>query len=525
MIDSSFNKKFFSVIKPYLQILISVLLIMISFPPYSISFSVFWGLGLFFHVLYKSKSIKKSVLYGLIFGLFFAASIGRGIIYASVVHYGKSPLFAFLFFILSAAVPSGILFGCFSLFFETLKNSGVTFRLLTLPALWTIFEYIREIIPGSIPWANMGYAMTSCISYIQFADISGVYGVSFIVAATSSVGLVLFETDPQPFKDKGYLNNKINICLILLLIISLPILYGYFQIRFIERTISSGQSLFSACIQGSHSPSDRWRGLEFFGRLKTYESMTKEVLIDKNGPAIIVWPESVLNIPGSASDTVFDDISQLIGKDSVLVAGGTRKGKEGLFNSAYVFSGKGSVSAYDKNILLPFAEKAVSSFKLGSFQEAPSEFVEGKTKAFVNEEGLNFGLSICLEDLYPWYVRKSVNQGAELLINISADDWFGNTGTAEMHLDAARMRAIENRRFMIRCANSGISAIISATGKLENRSSLFKQESIKGRAKLLKHKSLYSKSGDWVIMASAVIIALSFFRIIFDKEYSAHGHN
>lgn len=506
---------------PLFKILLAVILFSASFPPFYIPFAGMAGLGFFLHMLLNTSNIKQSFIGGFLFGLLFALATGKGVLFASLVHYGKTPMFATIFFAIAVAIPTGSLFGLFSAMVCFLEEKGHFHRLLAIPSIWTLLEYTREIIPISIPWANAGYSMMPILKYVQFADITGVYGVSFIMVASSSAGAGLFE-DMAKEKDKiptDLIKKKWKEASIFAVLLFIPIVYGHLRIKNIENKINDfGKPVFSACVQGNYSPSDRWKGLDFFGRLSTYESMTTDVLRKKQGLGIILWPESVLNMSDDSSYGIFDDLSGLIGKDSILVSGGKRKGAGGFFNSAYLITGKGSVSAYDKNLLLPYAEKSSASFKLGNFEAAPDVFLAGRTRPFVNAGELDLGMSICLEDLYPWYIRKSVNLGADILVNISADDWFGNTGSSEMHLDAARMRAIENRRYMVRCANSGISAIISATGEIEKRTSLFERESISGISYLLKHQSIYSGTGDVVIVFSALIIAFSFARIIFSKE-------
>ncbi|WP_027360321.1 apolipoprotein N-acyltransferase [Desulforegula conservatrix] len=501
--------------------MLSIILIFSSFPPFSIPFAGILGLSLFFYSLSKIESLKATIAAGASFGFLFSIAAGKGIIFSSVIHYAKTPMFALLFFTASVALPSGILHGLFSALFNILKSESLAFRIMVAPALWILFEYLREIIPGSIPWANMGYMMMPCLPYVQIADFAGIYGVSFIVASCAGLLSGIYSC----YNDREQIDYRQITILIAFVLI--PLIYGQYRISSFDKKfksyydLGSGSEINSICVQGSHSPSDRWRGLEFFGRFSTYKSMTAEMLansIDASKPSIIVWPESVLNMSSSTSETVFRDISALMGKNSVLISGGIRNGAKGSFNSAYIFPDDGTVLAYDKNILLPYAEKAVSSFKIGSFQGAPDEFIEGKTKPYFKAGNLDLGISICLEDLYPGYVRKSVDLGAKLLINISADDWFGKTGTAEMHLDAARMRAIENRKFMIRCANSGVSAIISATGKLEKQTRLFERSAIQGISVMMDEKSFYSKNGDFILLISAIIIISSFIKIIFSRQ-------
>lgn len=495
-----------------LQTFLSNLTINIGFPPIGLPLAGIAGLSIFFYALNSQKTLFQRIITGFFFGAFFAVFSGKGILYSSIVHYGKTPLFAIFFFTSVVILPSAILSSIFGLFYHYTEKNGSYFKALTVPSLWTLFEYAREIIPASIPWANLGYTLTPGLLLAQVADVFGLYGLSFIAASLASL---FSDSALRYLEQKKFIKTNI---LIAAAVLGFIVVYGIIRIKVGEDiTDKKKDSIKAICIQGSHSPSDRWRGLDFFGRLSTYKSMTLEAADSTSHQKIIVWPESVLNMPASDLQMVLNDLRQFITDDSILVTGGIRHGEKGVYNSAFCLTSGDKALFYDKNILLPYAEKSIGNIKIGSFQEAPDEFLEGKKRPFFRAGDFNIGISICLEDLYPWFVRRSVNLGATILINMSADDWFGNTGTSEMHLEAARLRAIENRRYMIRCANSGISAIISPTGKIIEKTGLSERTSISSEIYFSDFKTIYSQFGDYFVLVSAILLLLSFAETILKK--------
>ncbi len=186
-------------------------------------------------------------------------------------------------------------------------------------------------------------------------------------------------------------------------------------------------------------------------------------------------------------------------------------------NSAYLISGSGVLTRYDKNILLPYAETSLMIDWLGRYYTAPSEFFPGRTPPFIDTPHGGAGISICFEILYPYYIARSAARGADFLVNLSNDGWFGDTAMPRMHLNAARMRAIENRRFLLRAANNGISAIIGPDGRVRAQTKLFHRQRIEGSFDYLNIATPYTRFGDWLIVFSALALGAALLRIIFAR--------
>jgi apolipoprotein N-acyltransferase len=241
--------------------------------------------------------------------------------------------------------------------------------------------------------------------------------------------------------------------------------------------------------------------------MEVYSHLSKKNNESKTG-RIIVWPETVLNSSAKMNEDAMKQVIGSIGPDSLLVAGGTRYGRnKEIFNSVFFISGNGYVRWYDKNILLPFSEtKPMNIGTLGRYYSAPDEFSPGTMQPFIKTEMSGIGVSICFEVIYPWHIRKSILSGADLLVNVSNDGWFGDTAEPYQHMDIARFRAIENRRFLLRASNNGISAAIDPLGNIREHTRLFKKEILDSRIIRIKTRSIYSIAGDIVLYMAIIII-------------------
>jgi len=440
--------------------------------------------------------------------------------YALMGEYGKSLFESLIFIVLFIMLPAGIIYGLFTLACGIFREESSFYYILVIPSLWVLTESITELVPITVPWSLYGYSILPLLRFAQIGDITGIYGISFILVMINSIilGLILkFKLQwAQREKDKitsglfrVFLNNKTHLIL-LLLVIFIPFLYGSIKIKSIEDGLRSNTRDIRSVslVQGNFTQKERWLQTNFNSRTATYLKLSKDN--SNHDSKLIIWPETVLNSAKRINYKLLKNIISSINADSTLIAGGIRRGrqKNGVYNSAYIISGNGSINWYDKNILLPYAENNPAGNILGNYYNAPSEFIRGETNPTIATSHGNAGVSICFEILYPWHIRNSVKTGAQFLVNISNDSWFGRSSMPLLHLDAARMRAIENRRFMLRASNSGISAIITPSGNIEARSSLFTRETINGLFALSNELSFYSKHGDWILYLACGILII-----------------
>lgn len=471
----------------------------------------------------RAGGLRRRVGVGLCWAPGFVAAMGYWLFTALVSHYGVGIFTAVVFVFLFVCLPMALLYFGLSVAYHYLRCPSPLFYALILPALWIFIDYMKARLPFLVPWGDIGYAMTPFASFVQIADIGGVYGVSFLVLMIN--GLTAYVVLQIPWQRlhrktaenasdprKAWRRGTWKAAVVILLLIALPCAYGVFRLCDIGRHVppaGTGKRLSAVIVQGNFKLADRWSGMGFANRLKTYLEMSQ---IDETaGHCLIVWPETVLNASRQLSDELFLALMQSIGERALLVSGGVyaAPGVDKTYNSAFLISGKGRLTRYDKHILLPYAESVPAVDLLGRYYNAPEHFAPGRSPVALQSRFGRIGVSICLEILYPDFVRRSVARGACILVNLSNDGWFGRSAMPHLHLNAARMRAIENRRFLLRAANSGLSALIGPDGHLLAETELFERQRIAGRLMAIKYRTVYNRFGDWVVWAAAGIIGLA----------------
>jgi apolipoprotein N-acyltransferase len=499
-----------------------------------------WWLGFFALVpllvsINRCKGLSQAFLRGFLFGGLMFTGLGHWLYQALVNEYEKPAMVAIYFLLGVGILPHALLFGLFALCLCWLapKKAGLFYFALVVPAIWTLFEYLKEILPFFIPWGSIGYALAQSQIFSQSADIWGLYGLCFLAAAVNGIVallLILFaekragqkeqsEKKAAWVKDFAKANRLVFAALLLALL--LPGIYGLIrpgQIKAqMQQAQDAGQSLCAVIVQASFAQKERWSGMGFYSRVKTHLDMSQ--CQQDCQRCIVVWPETVLNSTPELTEEFFRELIRQMGPDRMLITGGLRVDQQGgkVFNSAYFLPGIGPARAYDKNILLPWAENAPFDV-LGTYYNAPASFLPGKTSACVETPFGAMGVSICFESIYPRFVAKSLGCNAGILVNISNDTWFGNSAMPFVHLLASQLRAVENRRMVLRASNSGISAVITPLGKIAAKTDLFERTSLNQQVVMLHNRTIYQRLGNWICLFSLCVLLIALWMRISGEE-------
>ena len=472
-----------------------------------------------FFALDKKTSLIRLAGTGFLWGVLMILGLSYWVTSALTGHFHISWPVALIFMFGCIALPIGLLYALFALGYRALRPGGILFVMPVLPSLWILAESVRELVPVMIPWGFIGYAAMPCTHFIQIADVGGVYILGFIIVSVNAltyhviVSIVTHVRNGERNQHfvHAYRDAIIHIALIVALI-AIPCLYGTARIRSLEKSIhetkAAGFSIPSTVVQPQLHQQDRWRTETFIERVNMHLGLSKT---GEGARGIIVWPETVLNASGMVDDNLFAYLTREIGKSAVLFAGGVRRESDDtIYNSVYAVSGNGGLSSYDKKILLPFAETTPFGASFGQYYEAPARFDAGNRPSVLHTPLGSAGISICFEILYPWHVRNSVLQGAHYCINVSNDAWFINGDEPFLHHQAARLRAVEQRRYLLRASNSGISSIISPTGQLGGIVQARKGGAAHGEIVPLRIKTIYCILGDWMPLAASTIICAGF---------------
>ncbi len=470
----------------------------LSFPDWSLFLLAWVALVPYLSFLLGVPSWRRALIGHLVFSGFYFA----GILYwipGVIPAYGGLPWsMAVILYLLMILTLSGLLLP-FSLLTRWLAARSPKLALLCVPGFWLLTELIRnDYIAGGFPWASLGYSQQPLGLMIQIADIGGVYLVSALVVLVNAA--VVWST-------RGW-GWKLPIAVAGVLLLTL--FYGFY--RLYVWTPQRGETLRVALVQPDIALTGDRQILarEFFERVP--ELYRRAVA---SGAQWVVLPEAP-NAFVYQQDFYFTTFwNGLVSRAEVpLLFNGTAVEAEQrrYFNSAFLIGAEGELKyRYDKNRLVPFGEylpfgpflglveamvQGVGSFSPGDPETPPGRL-----------DGISFSVLICYEAIFPEIARKAVARGAQLLVNITNDSWYGRTAAPAQHFQMAAFRALENRRFLVRCANSGYSALIDPWGRWERRLGLFETDTLLVDVPAVEYRSIYSVIGD-VPAISLIIISL-----------------
>jgi apolipoprotein N-acyltransferase len=372
-----------------------------------------------------------------------------------------------------------------------------------LPFAWVALEWARAHAISGFPWSNLGYTQTPLNPLIQIADITGVYGMSWLVVLVNTVisGFI-----------RGFC-RKWGIAVLAACILC-TLLYGFRRSEEITALQGRNIAINVGIIQGNISQSEKWDPAHDNETIDIYGRLSLECAKQEPVPDIIVWPESAMpffyGLDEELSPRV-DSIVKQTGKPLLFGSIGALRqdGRTRLLNRAYLIDGGARlVGAYAKQHLVPFGEYVPWSDTFSFFHHiaaGPVDFIPGANPGPLLFEGPPLGVLICYEAIFPQIARESVARGAQVLINITNDAWYGDTGGPYQHLQIARWRAIEFRVPLVRAANTGISAAFDAVGRQCGTLALNTRGFLTCGVHPMSYLSFYAKYGDWFAWLSVFV--------------------
>jgi len=496
----------------FFSILAAVLCIL-AFEPFNI-----WPLGLaglipLFFALEKLTR-KKAFIVGWVYGFVFFAGTVYWVTHSMSVYGGVSfPVSVLVMLVLAAYLA--LFPALFAFILNSTSYRGLAFALFA-GSLWVAFEYLRSELFLGFPWALIGYSQTGFLPLIQMADLAGVFGVSFFAVFVNALIYASF------YRAKGIKemakNEAIVIC-----VLALVYAYGVLRIEQIEKQVSTWDKIKVSAVQGNIEQNLKWEAYYKMKTLDTYSLLSKEA--SKQGAELIVWPEAAmpfyLNYDKQLLPLVAD-VPKTTG--AFLLTGAPHYGQAGdsykSLNSAFLFSPDGEIAGrYDKIRLVPFGEYVPLRkilFFVDKMAVGVGDFVPGKGAEPIRFKGEGMGVLICYEVIFPSIAREMVKNGATLLVNITNDGWFGSTSGPYEHFAMSKMRAVESRIYLVRAANTGISAIIDPTGAEVGKTRLMERAVLTNDARFKKGgETVFSSIGHvfpFLAMGFSVIMLVLRFR-------------
>ena len=485
--------------------IVSGLLFALAFPPFELIVLLPLALVPWLVALFAEESPGRALVSGALFGLVYWCASIPWIVYV-VTHYGgqSGPMgvvsMAILALIL-AEWPAAVAWGTVAC-----APAGSWRRMAVFPLLWVASEHARSFVYKGFPWNLTGHALFRHPLWLQTASVWGVYGVGALVAIVSA--LLTF----------GIATRRLRP---LALAASLALAAGAFGAARLAGPAPQGPELSVALLQPNVTEEMRATPQGAAESYAVVREQAREAAARQ--AALIAFPESALPLYWDQSPVLRRDLDAIAGGGSSILFNTVEEDADGrYYNVAKLLTPDGVAgSAYRKVHLVPFGEyvplpkvfffvRQISN-DIGAFSAAAEPVV-------VRSGPLALGVGICYEIIYPELSRRETASGANLLATISNDSWYGRAGAQEQHFAGAVMRAVENGRFLIRAAITGISGIADARGRILAESRANERTIVYGAVRLLDGRTVWTRWGYWIPrladVAGAAVLIFALVRLV-----------
>jgi apolipoprotein N-acyltransferase len=375
----------------------------------------------------------------------------------TLINYGNIPPIISFFILLLLVVYCALYWGIFAGIISYLQKAGQFPIAASAPFIWVALEHLRTFALSGFPWALAGYSQYRWLRVIQISNLSGVYGVSFLIVLVNAA-----LTDRLRFRRTAPLLTA-GLCMVIVLA------YGTY---YLQVPSSPGSGIRTKIVQGNIRQEMKWKPEKQARVLEKYRRLS----FSGGESDLIVWPEAAVSFYFQANEKFSPKVRDVARRtESFLLFGSPafqyHQERFLLYNSAFFLNPQGkTLDEYRKIHLVPFGEyvplRKILKF-LGPLIEMVGDFGEGEEYTVFTMPGGKFSVAICFEIIFGDLVRRYFKNGAEFLVNITNDAWFGKSAASYQHLGIVTFRAVENSAWIVRAANTGISGFIEPTGRID----------------------------------------------------------
>lgn len=372
-----------------------------------------------------------------------------------------------------------------------------------VPPLWVATEWLRASLGPGFPWVQLGASQATVLPVIQLTSVVGLYGLSALLALVSTAAVVVTMNRARA------LRSAVAVALLAAGVVA----WGGWRVSH-GALLRSGAEVRVGLVQGSIPQEQKWDPRFSQDIVTRYLGLSRQVLAE--GAELVIWPESSTPFPLDTGAPLAAPIRALaveaatpfiIGSD-LIEAGGP--GEPGRYYNAAALIGADGVTRqwYRKIKLAPFGEYVPLKsllFFVGPLVEKVSDFTPGTDAAVFDAGGRRVSVAICYESVYPSLARDFVNNGSTLLATITNDAWFGRTSAPYQHFEQGAIRAVEQGRFIVRAANTGISGAVDPYGRVLAATPLFEPRALTVDVRLLTERTIYNRIGDVAVWASLAV--------------------
>lgn len=510
--------------------LFSGLLLGLSFPPVPLQYVMFGALIPYFIVIDSKNTLGEINRFTYAFAFVFTI--------ISIYWVGSWTSEADPFLMISGAMlmfynPLMFLIPS-TLFYFSKKKFGNKIPFLLFPFFWVSYEYFYSVFELRFPWLTLGHGQAYFKSFIQIADIVGAFGLSIIIIFINVFLFFFYKSYKESKSDYKFLVTP-------LLLLIIPIVYGQIKINSYQE---SKEKIKVGIVQPDFNPNKKWEAGNLDEQINQYFELSERAIRDN--AKLILWPETALPVyllSGGYSNQV-RRIREFVDSNKIILMTGMpdatfyfdttnvppeakplRNGE--IFytshNSILLFSpNQNEIQKYGKIKLVPFGEKA-PFIDLFPFIGEWIKWNVGISSWNVGKEQTVFNLSndkinikaggvICIESVYPEFTAKFVEGGAQILFVVTNDSWYGNSSGPYQHKEISVLRAVENRRSVVRAANGGISCFINPIGFTLSETEMFTKTFLTNEIDVENEITFYTKHPyiipylSWAVSILAILL-------------------
>ena len=441
--------------------------------------------------------------------------------------YGPFPLYLSVAVLMLLAAYLSLFLAVFAMILVWICSS-LTSLLIFAPIVWVSLEYSRSVLFTGFPWELLGYSQYKQLHLIQISDMLSVYGISYIIILVNTTLFlgILFLLKKKWHGRFVSGRRLLTATTVSATVLAMIFLYGAWRIQVTDQQMAIAPQKRITVVQGNIDQTLKW---DVAHQLKTIDTYLKlSTAQKKTSPDLIVWPETAMPFylfqQKALTGRVMDGI-RTTEADFLMSSPAVTQANDRIryFNRAFLVHADGTLQdTYDKAHLVPFGEyvplKRWLPF-LGKMVAQVGDFSSGPVGDTLAWRKHKIGMLICYELIFPYLSRAAVRNGAEILVNITNDAWYGRTSAPYQHFSMAVFRSIETRRALIRSANTGISGAIDPVGRILSATPIFKALALTNTVPLLTIRTPYVHLGDIFARGCCImVIALAIRRFQSRRE-------
>ena len=446
--------------------------------------------------------------------------------------YGKVPLVISYGIMLLLTAYLGLYVGLYSAGAVWFRSLIPRYGLFAVPCLWVTLELIRTYFLSGLPWGLLGYSQYRQIEVIQIADHMGVYGVSFLIVLVN-VALAELLSWLMPLC-RGFRPARLPWELVTMtaLLVTLSWEYGLETLSGAPFSGIPRSSISVGVVQPNVDQAVKWDTAYREETLARFDRLTEQL---GRGIDLVIWPEAATPFVFEREPVYQLQLIALANRAQAPILFGSPAlrfypdRRPYLLNSAYLLSPDGQLlGRYDKHHLVPFGEyiplkssllmfldklvEGIGDFEAGpgptilTLTPKPRSAASGVTGT--TPRPVNFGVAICYEVIFPNLVRQFAANGAEFLVTVTNDAWFGPSSAPSQHFAMVVFRSVENHLAFARAANTGISGFIDPFGRIVEATSIFTERAVQATMQVWRPHTFYSRHGDVFAYGCVIICAL-----------------